>query len=180
MTFRKLLVAASAAATFAGISGLAQAATPATATASASATIVSPSTLAATRALAFGQIAKPTSGTSTIKVLSAASAAATPTITGGNAYVTTSGQAAAAAFHLTGTANQTYTIDAGYPLLTFTGSAGNLASVGAETPVAAGGTVGTLPGSGVDDLYIGGHFDITSSTAVQTYNGSLQLNITYN
>jgi hypothetical protein len=180
MTLRNLLLGAAAIGAATGFAGAACAATPATATASASATVVSPSTLAATRALTFGQIAKPTAGTSTITVASAATAAATPSITGGNAYVTTTGQAAAATFHLTGTSNQTYTIDAGYPLLTFTGAAGNLTSIGAETPVAAVGSVGTLPASGVDDLYIGGHFDITSSTAVQTYNGTLQLNITYN
>jgi len=180
MNFRNLLIGAAAVSAIAGMAGVANASTPASATATASATIVSPSTLAATRNLAFGQIAKPTSGTSIITVASAASAAATPSISGGNAYVTSSGQAAAAAFHLTGTSAQTYTIDSGYPLLTFTGSAGNLATVGAETPVAAGGTVGTLPSGGVDDLYVGGHFDITSSTAVQTYTGTLQLNITYN
>jgi hypothetical protein len=177
MNLRNLLLGA---AVLAGVAGAAQASTPASATATASATIVSPSTLAATRNLAFGQIAKPTSGTSTITVASAAAAAATPTITGGNAYVTTNGQAFAATFQLTGTGGQTYTIDSGYPLLTFTNATNNLGNVAALTPVAASGSVGTLPSSGVDQLYIGGKFDITSSTAVTTYTGTLTLNITYN
>jgi hypothetical protein len=178
MNLRNLLAGAAFAVALAGLAGAADASTPASATATASATIVSPSTLAATRNLAFGQIAKPTSGTSTITVPSAAAASATPTINGGNAYVTTNGQAYAAVFQLTGTGGQGYTIDS--TTLSFTNSANNLASVGAETPVSASGTVGTLPTSGVDQLYVGGHFDITSSTAVTTYTGTLVLNVTYN
>lgn len=182
MNLRNILIGAAAASALVTIAGSAAAATPATATATASATIVSPSTLAATRPLTFGQVAKPTTGTSTITVASSSSASATPTIDGGNAYVTSNGQASAAAFHLTGTNGQTYSIDS--TVLNFTGATGNLANVAAEVPVATGGTVsatgGALPSSGVQDIYIGGKFDITPSTAVQTYTGTLQLNITYN
>jgi hypothetical protein len=185
MNLRNLLLGAAAASAALTLAGVANAAsTTASATASASATIVSPSTLAATRALTFGQIAKPTSGTSTITVASSSSASTTPSISGGNAYVTSNGQAAAAAFHLTGTNGQTYSIDG--LTLSFTGepTAGNLANIGVETPVAVGGSAsaagGTLSSTGIQDLYVGGHFDISSSTAVQTYNGSVVLNVTYN
>jgi len=173
MNFRTLLAAAAGVATVAA----AGSAFAASATANASATIVAPSTLAATRDLTFGQIAKPTSGTSTITVASSSSASATPSIDGGNAYVTTNGQAASAAFQLTGSANQAYTVDS--TVLSFTNSAGNLANIAALTPVASAGSVGQLPANGVQVLYVGGKFDITPSTAVTTYNGTLVLNVTY-
>jgi hypothetical protein len=46
--------------------------------------------------------------------------------------------------------------------------------------VAASGVLNTLPASGLDDLFVGGHFDITPTTAVQTYNGTLSLTINFN
>jgi len=152
---------------------------PVSTSATASATIVAPTTVTATRNLAFGSIAKPTTGTSTVTVASNASATATPALTGGgNAFVPVAGQAFAATFHLVGAAAETYTVTSS--TLTFTGQAGNLANVGPETPIASIGTLGTLPGGGADDLYIGGHFDITSSTSVQAYSGALALTITFN
>jgi hypothetical protein len=77
-----------------------------------------------------------------------------------------------------GTNGQTYSITTNS--LSFAGAAGNLTNVGAETPVAASGTLNTLPASGQDDLYIGGHFDITSATAVQAYSGTLSLTVNFN
>lgn len=90
----------------------------------------------------------------------------------------TPGQARAATFHLTGTNGQTYSITTNS--LSFTGAAGNLANVGSETPVSAAGSLNTLPASGQDDLHIGGHFDITSATAVQAYSGTLSLTVNFN
>jgi len=154
-------------------------AAPVSANTTAQANIVAPNQVTATRSLQFGSIAKPTTGTSTVTVASAASGTATPVLTGGgNAFIPTSGQAAAATFHITGTAGQTYAISNN--ALSFTGAGPNLTSIGAESPVAASGTLNTLPGGGQDDLFIGGHFDISPTTAVNTYNGTLALTVDFN
>ncbi len=148
------------------------------ANASASATIVAPNQVTATRDLAFGTIAKPTTGTTTVTVASAAAGTATPSVSGGNGFVPTPGQARAATFHLVGTNAQTYSISTN--TLSFASAAGNLTNVGSETPVAASGTLNTLPANGQDDLHIGGHFDITSATTVQAYSGTLSLTVNFN
>lgn len=174
MKFRIALATTAAGCALASAAG----AIPLSATATANAVIVAPNQLTSTRLLDFGTIAKPSTGTTTVTVASAASATATPSVSGGNGYVPTGGQAKAAIFHLVGSNGQTYTITTN--TLSFTGSAGNLGTIGPETPVAASGTLNTLPASGVDDLYIGGHFDITSTTAVQTYAGTLSLTVNFN
>lgn len=153
-------------------------AAPVSANANANATIVAPNQLTATRDLDFGSIAKPTVGATTVTVASAASASATPSVSGGNGFVPTPGQARAATFHLVGTSGQTYSITANN--LSFAGADGELSNVGAETPVAASGTLNTLPADGQDDLYVGGHFDITSETDTQVYTGTLSLTVDFN
>lgn len=173
----KLRLVVSTALAAAAVASYASAA-PSTASVGSQINIVSATLLTGTRTLEFGTIAKPTAGTTTVTVASAASATATPTVSGGNGFVPTSGLAHAATFHLVGTPSQTYSVTAN--TLTFTSSAGNLTSIGSETPVAAGGTLNTLPAAGTDDLYIGGHFDITPSTAVTTYTGTLSLTINFN
>lgn len=175
MTLRITFLASAALAVLATCANAA----PVSANATASATIVAPNTVNATRNLTFGTIAKPTSGNSTVTVASAASGTATPTLTGaGNAYIPVSGQAAAATFRLVGTAGQTYSI--GSTALTFVGQTGQLNNVGPETPVASVGSLGTLPGTGMEDLYIGGHFEVTPTTNTQVYNGTLALTVNFN
>lgn len=153
------------------------AANAATANATATANIVSPGTLAATRNLDFGTIARPTTGTTTVTVTSAATGTATPTVSGGNGFVPTPGLASAATFRLTGPASTSYTIATN--TLSFPSAGTNLTSIGSETPVAASGTLLTLPAAGFDDIYVGGHFDITSSTTPATYTGTLTLTINF-
>lgn len=157
---------------------LAQAA-PLSATASAEANIVAPNQVTAARNLQFGSIAKPTTGSNTVTVASAATGTATPTLGGGgNAFIPTSGQAAAATFHIAGTAGQTYSITNN--TLAFPGAGANLTGIGSENPVAASGVLNTLPGAGQDDLHIGGHFDISPTTGVATYSGTLSLTVNFN
>ena len=173
----KLGIVVAAAVAAMAIAGSA-AAGPATATVNSSISVVSPTTLQGTRDIDFGTIAKPTVGSTTVTLASAAAGAATPTVSGGNGYVPTAGLAHAATFHLIGANGQTYSV--GASTLTFAGSGGNLNTIGSEAPVAASGTLNTLPASGADDLYIGGHFDITPATANQVYNGTLSLTINFN
>lgn len=175
MKLRPALVFAVAACAAAGV---AQAA-PVGASTSAQVNIVSANQITVARNLQFGSVAKPTSGTNTVKVASAATDTATPDVTGGgNGFVPTGGQAHAATFHIVGTPGQAYTVSAN--TLDFAGAGSNLTGVGAEAPVAASGTLNTMPGNGQDDLHIGGHFDITPTTAVQTYNGTLSLTVNFN
>ncbi|MBL8773196.1 MAG: DUF4402 domain-containing protein [Phenylobacterium sp.] len=154
-------------------------AAPVSADATANATIVAPNQVSATRSLEFGSIARPTnSGATTVIVASAATGTATPSVSGSNGFVPTPGQARAATFRLIGTNGQTYSITTNS--LSFTGASGNLTNIASETPVAASGTLNTLPSSGQDDLFIGGRFDITSTTALQTYTGTLSLTVNFN
>ena len=170
----KLRIAfATAAAAIAAASG----AHAATANATATASIVAPGTLASTRDLDFGTIAKPTTGTTTVTVASAATGTATPSVSGGNGFVPTAGLARAATFRLTGPASTGYTITTN--TLSFPTAGTNLTAIGSETPVAASGTLLTLPAAGFDDIYVGGHFDITSSTTPATYTGALTLTINF-
>lgn len=152
-------------------------AAPVTASAPVTATIVDPGQMTNTRDLDFGTIAKPSTGTTTVTVASAASGTATPTVSGGNGFVPTPGLAHAATFRLVGSTGQTYSVTANS--LSFTNAAGNLGNVGAESPVAASGALNTLT-TGTDDLYVGGHFDITSATASTNYTGTLSLTVDFN
>jgi hypothetical protein len=174
MKFRIALIAAAVVAASASAAGAA----PATATATATATIVAPATVVNQRALQFGTLAKPTTGTSTFTVASTSAASQTPAETGGgDGFVPLANQAFAAQFRVTAAAGTTYTVDTNS--LSFTNQAGNLGNVGTESPVPDTGSVGTVPAGGVQDLFIGGHVDVTSSTAIQTYNGTLTLTLNF-
>ena len=171
-----------AAAVAAALAGTAAQAAPVSATASANANILAANQVTATRDLDFGSIARPTTGSTLVTVASAATGTATPALSGGNAFVPTSGQARAATFHLVGTPGLTYSIQSN--TLSFPGAGTNLGTPGPESPAAeAGTTLGTLPSSGTpgqQDLYVGGHFTIDANTAVQSYTGALVLTVNFN
>ena len=168
-----------AAATAATVAAMSAQAAPVSQSTSASATIVAPNSVTASRSLQFGTIAKPTSGSNTVTVASAATNAGTPTLSGGgNASIPTTGQATAATFRILGTAGQTYSITTN--TLDFPTAGANLTGIGSESAAAASGTLNTLPGTGQDDLFIGGHFDISPTTAVNTYSGTLSLTVNFN
>ena len=64
--------------------------------------------------------------------------------------------------------------------LTFVNQSGNLANVGPQTPVASIGSLTQLPASGMDDFFVGGHFDVSPTTTTQAYTGTLTLSIDFN
>lgn len=172
----KLRIALAAAAAMLA-AGSAATAAPVTANTTAQANIVAPGQMSATRDLEFGTIAKPTTGTTTVTVASATTGTATPSVSGGNGFVPTSGLAHAATFHLVGSNGQTYSVTSS--TLSFTSATGNLTAIGPESPVAASGVLNTLPASGIDDVFVGGHFDITPTTTVAAYSGTLSLTINF-
>lgn len=174
----KLRIALAALAVGSAVASSAQAA-PVSQTATAQAQIVATNTVTATRNLQFGSIAKPTTGTNTITVPSTADPT-TPTVTGGgNATIPTPNQATAATFRITGGVGQAYSIDTN--TLTFANAVNDLTSVGTESPVTESGSTGALPGNATfDDLYIGGRFTISPTTALGVYNGTLNLTVNFN
>jgi hypothetical protein len=175
MKFR--IIAAAAAIATAWATGAS--AGPVSANATANANIVAPATLTSTRTLEFGTIAKPTTGSNTVTIPSAAAAGVTPTLSGaGNAYIPTSNQGRAAIFHLVGTPNEAISVTSN--ALNFTNQSGNLSNVGPENPVPSLGSLTQLPASGIDDVYVGGHFDISPTTTTQAYTGTLSLTISFN
>jgi hypothetical protein len=166
------------------VAGSATSALAATATANVSATLVNPGSVSATQDLAFGTIVKPTSGANTITVASSAGSL-TPSVSGGgNATPQGTGNATAATFHLVGIPSGTYSLTS--TALNFTNNDGSLTSTGIETPTVASGSftagtgAGTLPAAGTTDMFIGGHFTIGTGATVQTYNGTLQVVVTFN
>lgn len=175
MKFRMALAAGAASL----VSAAGASAATVAANATASANIVAPATVTAIRSLEFGTIAKPTASSNTITVPSAASASVTPTISGGgNAFIPTGGQARAATFRLVGTANQAIAVNTSS--LSFTNEAGNLTSVQPLTPTPSTGSLTQLPASGTDDFFVGGRFDISPTTTVQAYTGTVSLSIDFN
>ena len=48
------------------------------------------------------------------------------------------------------------------------------------TPVPSSGSLTQLPASGTDDFFVGGRFDISPTTAVQAYTGTVSLSIDFN
>ncbi|MBU1378099.1 MAG: DUF4402 domain-containing protein [Alphaproteobacteria bacterium] len=175
MKFRLTLLAAVAAT----VAATTASAATVSANAVANATIVAPATMTATRTLEFGTIAKPTTGVSTITVNSGAAASVTPVLSGaGNAFVPTAGQARAATFRLVGTPNQAIAVNT--TSLNFTNQGGNFTNVGPQSPVASVGTLTQLPAGGMDDFFVGGHFDISPTTTAQAYTGTLTLAIDFN
>lgn len=172
MNLRIVALAATAVA-FTTAASAQAAATQQTAVANASATIVTPASMSATQDLAFGTIAKPTSGTNSVTVGNGSSANVTPTLAGGgNGYVATANQAHAAVFHLAGSANTAYTVDTG--VLTF-GTTGD-AALSPTVTLPAGGT---LNSSGVADVPVGGTINISASTPATTYTGTLTVKATF-
>jgi hypothetical protein len=150
-------------------------AAPVSASTSAQVQIVAPNQVAALRNLQFGTIAKPTSGTTVVTVASAEADTATPALAGGAGAFAPAGGAHAATFRITGTPTSGYSTSA---TLTFPGS--NLTGVGAEAVAAKGGTLNTVPANGQDDLFVGGHIEVTSGTPNGTYNGTLSLTVDFN
>ena len=84
----------------------------------------------------------------------------------------------AATFRLTGTPNQAISIS--NVTLSFPGAGSNLGTVAAESPVARDGSTTQLPADGDDDLFIGGRIDVSPTTNVATYTGTLSLTVDFN
>jgi hypothetical protein len=139
-------------------------------------TIIQPVTISQNKALAFGTLVRPTSGSSTITI---GTAGDTVTATG-NAVVLARGATSRARYTVTGEGGETVSVNmpatfdltkTGAPALTVTlarNPAGNL------TLSNALGTTGTA------SLDIGGSFAISDATPTGDYSGTFVVSVAYN
>jgi hypothetical protein len=171
MTLRNALIAAGSAVALASIASAALAAGSVTATANSTATIVSPVTLTKTQDMAFGQVVRPSNASPNTVTLDAND---TVTLSGAGNGSTLASTTTSAKFNLTAPAGTTYTTS---QTLTFTTV--GLTGIGASSPVATSGTLGTVPPAGIQELRFGGHFDISATTTAQPYTGTLSVTVNY-
>jgi Domain of unknown function (DUF4402) len=177
MIKRNILLASAAAL---AVSALATGAVAGTLTANATSSVivVSPTTLTKNQDLNFGTVIRPSgSSANTTFTLDPTTGTVTAGSTGDGTVVAS--PTTAAVFTLQTISAITYSQVA---VLTFA-PAGQLINIGASAPVVAsttGGTATQVPANGAVTLSYGGHFDVTPTTAPQTYTGTLAVTVTYN
>ncbi|WP_290644472.1 DUF4402 domain-containing protein [Aquabacterium sp.] len=149
-----------------------------TASASASATIVSPIAIAKTSDLVFGKLAVGAVGgnvaISTADVVSISGAGTTVTQPPGS-----TGNPASAVFGVTGEAGFTYAITLPTDgAVTISDGASHTMAVNAF--VSNPGTTGTLSGAGTDTLKVGATLVVGNNQVPGTYTGSFNVTVSYN
>ncbi|HXA39758.1 MAG TPA: DUF4402 domain-containing protein [Phenylobacterium sp.] len=172
MKIRNALLAAGAALALSGLATGALASGTVSATANATATVISPTTITKTQDMNFGTVVRPTSGGTNTVTLDANN---TVTMTGpGNGSVVTS-PTTSAKFNIAVQTATNYTLA---QTLTFTQS--GLTNITPGTAVATTGTLGTIAANGAQEIRYGGSFDIGIATPIQNYTGTLSVTVTYN
>jgi hypothetical protein len=172
MTFNRVLIGAAALAATAGMATGALAAGTVTANATATATIVSPVSLAVTQNMAFGSIVRPLNGSNTVAIGTNNDVTLSG---GGDATIVVAGTKTSAKFTINAPAGQTYT-----PSAVLTMNGGLTGVLAGATPVVDSGSVGALGAAATSQVITyGGQFDVTSSTNPQLYSGTLALTISY-
>lgn len=176
MAYRNILLASAGALALSTLAGGAFAAGTLNASAVSSVTVVSPTTLTKTQDMAFGTVIRPSgaSGNTTFKLDTSDAV----TATGGDGSVVAS-TTTSAKFNLVTSPAITFSANA---VLSF--APAGLINIAAGTPAITGAT-GTGPtfnlaSSGTAVLTYGGQFDVTPTTAPQTYTGTLAVTINYN
>jgi hypothetical protein len=176
MKFRNTLVAAASALALSALASSAFAGGTLNASAVSSVTVVSPTTLSKTQDMAFGTVIRPTgaSGNTTFKL----DTSDTVTATGGDGSVVAS-TTTSAKFNLVTSPAITFSANA---VLSF--APAGLINVLPGTPAITGATgtgpVFNLAGGSTAVLTYGGQFDVTPTTAAQTYTGALAVTVNYN
>lgn len=146
----------------------------ATASAAASATIVSPIAIAQAADMNFGNIAVSATGGTVVL-----SPAGVRTITGGVTLPATTGTVSAASFNVTGTGSYTYAITLPSGSITITNPASVTMSVGSFTSTPSG--TGALDGAGTQTLTVGATLTVAAGQASGLYDGgSFDVTVNYN
>jgi len=129
--------------------------------------------LTKTTNMAFGTIIKPANAnTNTVDISPAGVLTVSGTGDGSSVSATPHSQAV---FSLVAPAGTTY---ASLTSLSVTPALTNVSAT--ALPTTTTGTYGTVPVGGVQDLNVGGQFDVSASTVVQAYTGALNLTVNYN
>lgn len=172
MKLRNRLVAAASAIAVTALAGSAFAAGSLNASAVSSVTVVSPTTLTKTQDMAFGTVVRPSgaSGNTTFILDTLGNV----TKTGGDGSIVAS-TTSSAKFNISTIAAINYTTS---QVLTF--APAGLINIAASAPVATTGTLGQVPANGTQEIRYGGQFDVTPTTAPQTYTGTLAVTVNYN
>ena len=171
MTIRKALIAAGSAIALTSLATGAFAASVQQ-TAVASVTVISPVTVTKTADMAFGNVVRPFTGVSTITLNTNNSVTESGA---GDGSVAPGLATSSARFDVTAPVGTVFTTTQG---LSF--AQPGLQNVQPSLPQTADGTLGTIPAAGVQNIRYGGSFDMTSSTAIQSYTGTLTVTVSYN
>ena len=173
MSTKKILLGLVAAASALSLASAASAAGSVVATSPVTMTISTAINLTRTTSMAFGTIIKPSIAASNTVVLAPTG---TLTISGaGDGSILTSTPHSQAIFSLVAPAGTTY---ASTTSLSITPALSNVSAT--TTPTTTTGTYGTVPTGGIQDLNVGGQFDISDTTVAQAYTGTLSLTVNYN
>lgn len=168
-TLKSILVAAMAAGFVVSTGGHA-----ATATGTATATVITPITITNTADLAFGQFAAGTGGT---VVMSPASAR---TATGG-VVLSTVNPGAAASFSIGGAANATYAITLPADgVVTISDGAATPTTMAANTFTSSPSATGTLDAGGAQIVTVGATLTVANAQLTAAYTGTFNVTVEYN
>jgi hypothetical protein len=169
MNIRNTLIAAGSAIALSVVATGAFAGTV-SATANATVTVISPTTITKEQDMVFGTLIRPTAGTTTFTLDSSDNV----TAAGGNGTVVAS-TTSSAKFLIASQSAITYTLA---PTLTFVQTGLTNVTVG---PVATtSGTPGQVPANGTQEIRYGASFDVGIATTPQAYTGTLSVIVTYN
>jgi hypothetical protein len=173
MNINKTLVGFLAGASVLGLATAASAAGSVSNSAPVTATIATSIALNKTTNMAFGTIIKPSNANTNTVVLTPAG---TISVTGsGDGSIITATPHSQAVFSLNAPAGTTY---GSLTSLIMSPALSNSAAT--LVPTTTSGTYGIMPGTGIQDLNVGGQFDITAATTAQAYTGTLSLTVNYN
>ena len=146
-----------------------------TANTTGSTTILRPLTITKDADLAFGRVVRPTSGTSTVAIADTAD-----TVSVGGTGLSAGGTTSRAAYTIDGEGAQvvSLTIPADFTM-THTNTVDELEVT--LDPSATGTTTldGTIGGDGTAGLFIGGSFDVTTTTVSGAYSGTFNVDVAY-
>lgn len=145
----------------------------ASASATGSATILTPITLTKKTNLNFGSMtSSASSGTCVL------STDGTRSATGGVTLLATAPVAANASFSVGGAAGATYTITLPETIAVTAGT--NSMTIDTWTAKAASGTTATIADSGTDTFTLGGTLNVDANQAAGTYTGNFSVSVAYN
>lgn len=141
------------------------------ATAPVSVIILAPVTVAATQAMDFGLITRPGTNSNTVSM----DATGAIRVTGSGDATHPGGAVTPAMFKIAGDPGVTYSTTQS---LTF--DRPGLQNAVAATPAPVNGSPGVIPAEGFQEIRVGGAFEVSAATPIQSYAGSLQVTVNYN